>query len=187
MQSIRDLYSFSRRQPRRFFSALDEITPDGVVTRVQDELDRPPVESLRTLEDIANYARINLPSLAELKQWEPSEQRLQYLFIHRAYFRRPSEIVLAREYPSSDRRDNRSAVIDLLAFDGESRNPVIVELKRAEAVDPLFGVVLEALHHWVFLTRNCRLLAAVLQRAGHDCPNTCSVQLAIAAPTQYYV
>jgi hypothetical protein len=37
------------------------------------------------------------------------------------------------------------------------------------------------------LTRNCRLLAAVLQRAGHDCPDTCSVQLAIAAPTQYYV
>ena len=187
MRSIRDWYLLSRTGRRRFFADLNEITPEGLATLVQEELNESPVESLRTLEDIANYTRVDLPSLVELKQREPSEQSLQYVFMHRGYFRRPFEVVLAREYPSSDRRDNRSAVIDLVAFDKECRAPIIVELKRAEATDPLFGVVLESLHHWAFLSRNSWLLAAVLRRAGHDCPDTCSVQLAIAAPTQYYV
>ena len=153
MRSIRDWYSFSRTGRRRFFADLNQITPEGLATLVQEELNEPPVESLRTLEDIANYTRVDLPSLVELRQRDPSEQTLQYVFMHRGYFRRPFEVVLAREYPSSDRRDNRSAVIDLVVFDRECRNPLIVELERAKWTDPLFGVVLEALHHWVFLTQ----------------------------------
>ena len=58
MQSIRDWYLFSRTGRRQFFAGLDEIKPDGLVRLVQNELVRPPVESLRTLKDIVNYTRL---------------------------------------------------------------------------------------------------------------------------------
>jgi hypothetical protein len=76
--------------------------------------------------------------------------------------------VLAREYPSCDRREKRRAVIDLLAFDSESNNR-LVELKQAKATDTLFGVVLEALDTWIFFTRNSLCLAAVFGRVGWRC------------------
>ncbi|HKD05521.1 MAG TPA: hypothetical protein VKB79_06425 [Bryobacteraceae bacterium] len=187
MQSIRDWYCFSRDHRRHFLAGLGENTNAALVTLLQNELNQAPIKSLRTLEEIKNYKRESLPRLADLKQRKPDEQHLQYLFMHRGYFRQPFESVLTREYPSCDRRNERSAVIDLLGFDNKRKEPLIVELKRAEASDPLFGVVLEALHHWAFFSRNSRLLAAVLRRGGYDCPDTCSVQLAIAAPTEYYV
>ena len=168
MRSIRQWYLLSRTARRRFFEDLSAITPDDLVALVQAELKHDGVEALRTLEDIEKYRRVNLPSLAELKQRAPNEQTLQYFFMHRGRFRLPSEVVIAREYPSSDRRESRIAVVDLLAFDQDSRNPLIIELKRAQADDPLLGVILESLHHWVFLTRNARLLADVLRRAGND-------------------
>jgi len=187
MQSLRDWYCFSRNHRRQFLADLGENTNGALVTLIQNELNQPPIKSLRTLDDIKGYKRETLPCPTDLKQRTPNEQHLQYLFMHRGYFRHPFESVLTREYPSCDRRNDRSAVVDLLAFDNKRKQPLIVELKRAEATDPLFGVVLEGLHHWAFFCRNSLLLAAVLRRGGHDCPDACSVQLAIAAPTQYYV
>lgn len=94
--------------------------------------------------------------------------------------------MIAREYPSCDRREKRRAVIDLLVFDVEKNNSLLVELKQAKASDPLFGVVLEALDHWIFFTRNSRSLAAVLSQAGHRSQDS-PIQLAIAAPNKYFV
>ncbi len=188
MRSIRDWYLLSRTGSRsQFLAEIDRLTPDGLVDLVRHELKQAAVRSLRTLEDIANYRRVDLPSLAELKQRKPNEQTLQYFFMQRGYFRSRSEVVLAREYPSCDRREKRRAVIDLLAFDVENNNPLLVELKQAKANDPLFGVVLEALDHWIFFTRNFRWLAAVLSQVGHRCQDASPIQLAIAAPKEYFV
>jgi hypothetical protein len=71
-------------------------------------------------------------------------------------------------------------------FDVEKNNSLLVELKQAKSSDPLFGVVLEALDHWIFFTRNSRSLAAVLSQAGHRSQDS-PIQLAIAAPNKYFV
>jgi hypothetical protein len=188
MLSIRDWYLLSRGGSRgKFLAQLDCLSPEVLTDLVRHELELEPVGSLRALEALRNNARTALPSMAELKQMRPVEQTLQYFFMHRGYFQTCSEMVLAREYPTCDRTERRRAVADLLVFDGLNNCPLIVELKRAEATDPLFGVVLEALDHWVFLSRNRRALEEILSQEGYRCRDTCPVRLAIAAPRDYFV
>lgn len=86
MRSIRDWYLLSRKRRGQFFAEIDGLTSDGLVSLVRHELKQAAVNSLRTLEDIANYERAALPSLAELKRKKPNEQTLQYFFMHRRYF-----------------------------------------------------------------------------------------------------
>jgi hypothetical protein len=188
MQSIRDWYLLSRSGSRgEFFDQIGDLSPREFANLMRRELEHPPAQSLRSMDDIRKYKRVDLPPLVELKQKSPEEQILQYFFIHRGYFRFPFEIVLCREYPSSDRHVRRRAVIDLLAFDQENKRPILVELKRAKSTDPLFGAVLEALDHWIFFTRNRKLLSETLTLEGYRWGDGSPIPLAIAAPNDFFV
>ena len=88
----------------------------------------------------------------------------------------------------SSSKDDREGSVDLLAFDLDRRQPMLVELKPARASDSLTGVLLEVLSHWAFHMRYLpQFQQQVAQAEVVRSPVMQAPTVAIAAPESYFV
>jgi hypothetical protein len=189
---LRHWYEFSkgkwgRRRLSDFFVLLESCTPARFAKIVAADLQRPALGELRSLASIRQYSRRDTPTLDELLQRRPDEQTLQWLFLLRGYLQFTHEPIIERELPVSPAQVEREGWVDLLAFDVDRRQPILVELKRADANDSLTGVLLEVLSHWAFHIRYQHQFrqqiaeAEVVRSAEMLAPS-----VAIAAPHSYF-
>jgi hypothetical protein len=144
----------------------------------------PPRGVLRTKAELADLGRVKLPDIGDLRSREPTEQTLQWMFMHRGYFVETHQHIVWRELPTCCTGERAYGRADLVAFDTRAAQPIIVELKRTDATDALTRVVLEALWHWVFNIQHLAGLHALLSEFGH--PTRLRPRIAIAAPQAYF-
>lgn len=144
-----------------------------------------PTGHLRTKVELEELTRSVMPPILELKMRGPNEQTFQWMFMHRKHLLSSTECVLARELPTCCAGESVEGRADLLAFDQVLARPIIVELKCGTASDPLAGVVLEILSHWVFNVRHLADLTAQVNAFGYL--SSGSPRLAIVAPEGYYI
>jgi hypothetical protein len=141
---------------------------------------------LRTRQELEELDRELCPSLEDLRLRKPNEQTLQWVFLHRGYISSLNERVLCRELPSCcwGEKVAGKGRADLLAFDGELSQPMLVELKRADNDEPLCAVVLEILFHWCFHGQFHQSFELLLRE--FECGATRPMRLVIAAPVGYF-
>jgi hypothetical protein len=184
-QTIYDWYRLSRSGTRgAFLKALSALSPTLLAQMARGESALPPTSRTRKREELDALARTSLPSLAMLRASEPNEQTLQWLFLHRGYLAIPKQTVLLRELPNCHFDQPVAGRADLFAFDRQLQQPILIELKRAKALDPLTAAVLEILFHWVFHTRYRDDLEELIGSYGFACSTP--PQLVIAAPHLYF-
>jgi hypothetical protein len=192
-QSLRRWYEFSKGQGDRrsrsgFFALLDGCTAERFAEIVQEDLRQPALGDLRSLTSIRQNSRRNTPTIDELRRRAPDEQTLQWLFLLRGYLRFRHEAIIERELPVSPAKVDREGWVDLLAFDLDRRQPILVELKRAKASDSLTGVLLEVLSHWAFHMRYLRQFQQQVAQADVvGSPVMLAPTVVIAAPESYFV
>jgi hypothetical protein len=191
--SLRRWYEFSkgeagRRSRSSFFALIDGCTTERFAKIVAADLQRPAPGELRSLASIRQYFRRNTPTLDELRGPAPDEQTLQWFFMLRGYLHFKHEAIIERELPVSSSKDDREGSVDLLAFDLDRRQPMLVELKPARASDSLTGVLLEVLSHWAFHMRYLpQFQQQVAQAEVVRSPVMQAPTVAIAAPESYFV
>jgi hypothetical protein len=183
-RSIRDWYRLSKKDSSKFFNDLHLLDCSSLIAILQQDIALQPRGRLRTAAELESLSRTGLPSLDVCKAKGPDEQTLQWMFMHRRYFELAHERIVWRELPTCCAEETPEGWCDLLAFDEAQARPLLVELKRGSATDPLTGVLLEALWHWVFGVRHNADLNTQLRGFGHT-PNN-PPRLAVAAPDEYY-
>lgn len=141
---------------------------------------------LRTRQELEDLGRERCPPLEDLKLRKPNEQTLQWFFLHRGYISSLNELVLWRELPSCCWGETVTGKgrADLLAFDRELSQPMLVELKRADNNEPLCAVVLEILFHWCFHSQLHQSFELMLRE--FKCGPVRPMRLVIAAPVGYF-
>jgi hypothetical protein len=141
---------------------------------------------LRTRHELEELGREPCPPLEDLRLRKPNEQTLQWFFLHRGYIASSNERVLCRELPSCRCGETVAGKgrADLLAFDRELSQPMLVELKRADNDEPLCAVVLEILFHWCFHGQFHESFELLLRE--FECGPARPTRLVIAAPVGYF-
>jgi len=183
-RSIHDWYRLSKKYPRKFFRDLHFLDCSSLIATLQNDSTLQPRGHLRTAAELKGLSRTGLPSLGACKAREPDEQTLQWMFIHRCFFHVPHERIVWRELPTCCAEETPEGWCDLLAFDEVQARPLLVELKRGSATDPLTGVLLEALWHWTFGVQHSAEFKKQLCDFGYSTNNR--PRVAIAAPEEYY-
>jgi hypothetical protein len=188
---LRRWYEFSKGEAGNssdFYALLEQCMPERFAAIVTADLQRPAPGELRSLESIRRYSRRNPPTFEELQKREPNEQTLQWMFLLRGYLQFRHEVIIERELPVSPGGVDREGWVDLLVFDADRRQPVLVELKRAKANDSLTGVLLEVLSHWAFHMRYLhQFRQQVAQSEVVQSLDMVTPTVAIAAPESYFV
>lgn len=184
LRSIRDWYGLSETLGQ-FYSALPWLDGARLIEIVQADINSVPRGRLRTRQELEPRARCSAPALGALASATAREQTLQWMFIHRGYFAEPCEGILLRELPTCCAGEMRQGSADLLAYDQQAQQPILIELKRAAAGDPLTRCVLEVLWRWTFAVQH--LSAFEEQLAEFGCTPVLPVpRLAIAAPETFF-
>jgi hypothetical protein len=181
---VRHWYDHSKDSASAFFRDLEQLDCDTLVRLLGLETALSPRGSLRTKVQLEALNRAQRPSIQDLQMREPDEQTLQWMFMHRKHLLSISEEVAFRELPTCCEGESVEGRADLLAFDQLRKQPIIVELKRKTASDPLSGVVLEALSHWAFNVRHLADFKSLLFEFG--CVAEELPRVVIAAPEGYY-
>lgn len=156
----------------------------ALIETLQSDIALSPRGRLRSRKELDDLKRTNVPTLEELRKQGPNEQTLQWMFMRRTYFGSVSQSVLLRELPTSCSGQSVEGRADLLVYDEVQSRPILVELKRARATDPLTRVVLEALSHWVFHVQHWEEFQSQLGQLGYIGANRPGI--AIAAPETYF-
>jgi hypothetical protein len=176
-----------RGRRSRFFALLEACTSEKFEKIIREDLARPALGGLRSLEAIRNSSRRNSPSLEQLRNAAPDEQTLQWFFIYRGYLQFERERVIERELPVSPAGVPRQGWVDILAFDERANRPILVELKQARARDSLTGVLFELLGHWAFHMRYLEEFRRQLAEGGvFRTDGMLSPSIVIAAPRAYF-
>jgi len=170
--------------PRRFLSAVPDLGVSALVRLTERAIAQPPRGRLRSKAELADLGRVSLPALTDFRDRLPTEQTLQWMFMHRGFLVEQHEQIVWRELPTCCSGERAYGRADLLAFDRKSNQPIIVELKRATATDPLSRCVLEVLWHWTFNVQHLAGFNAVLSEL--DCHCDALPRAVIAAPRSYF-
>jgi hypothetical protein len=184
--TIRGWYELSKKDRTAFFRALRHLESETVRKMLADQTALPPRGRLRTVEELSALPRTSWPSVNDLRaRGRSDEYALQCMFAHRGFFAAPSQKFLWREFPTCCADEMPEGWADLLIFDTNLFRPSLVELKDADANDPLTGVVLETLSHWAFHVQHLTEFLEVLHlfdvQPVHAVPG-----IAIAAPEHYF-
>lgn len=184
-RTIREWYNRSRGGTRgKFLSEIASLDCAALIAQLQRECLIPPAGRMRTRTELDACGRKAAPTVQTLQADACDEQTLQWMFLHRGYLLAPIERVLRRELPTCCAGQMPIGWADLLAFDTECMQPILVELKRAEANDPLSAVVLELLSHWVFQVRHIGCFNALIGDYGYAA--RLPMRLVIGAPEAYF-
>jgi hypothetical protein len=184
--SIFDWYQLSQKRKKQFLEQIRDL--DGITLRDLAIRERDLTSSgrLRSRAELEELSRTDLPPIEDLRIRTPREQTLQWFFMHRHYLAEPTERVLCRELPSccwGETIDGKGRA-DLLAFDRDYAEPILVELKRAKSEAPLCAAVMEILYHWGFYQR----FSTSFRKLMHDygCNSSGNIRLLISAPDEYF-
>ena len=185
-RSLRDWYDLSREEPRRFLEELPTLDCGALLETLNAEIGIAARGPLRTKKELYALCRTPVPSVLELQKKTPNEQTLQWMFMHRGCFASETEIVVYRELPICCAGETLGGHgrADLLVFDQSQGRAVLVELKCATARDPLSGVVLEVLLHWIFNIQHREQFHQQLSDLGYVSKNP--LGMAICAPRAYF-
>jgi hypothetical protein len=184
-QTIYEWYQLSREQGP-FLMQIRDLDENRVRALAAREKDLVGEGRLRTRRELEMLHRTRPPALEELKLRPPDEQTLQWCFLDRRYLSSPTERVLYREFPSGrwgETLDGKGRS-DLLAFDRDYSEPILVELKRASSTMPLSAAVMEILYHWSFHQKFLLSFKALLH--SYACTASAATRLVIAAPDEYF-
>lgn len=172
-------------QSRAFFEAVPYLDGVSLARMAMTDAMTPARGVLRTKAQLTDLGRVLLPDLDNLRSREPTEQTLQWMWMHRGHFAERQQKIVWRELPTCCAGERAFGRADLLAFDTDALQPIIVELKKATATDALTRTVLEAFWHWVFNMQHLASLEAMLCEFGHQ-PRL-PPRIAIAAPRAYFI
>ena len=183
-ENIRDWYRLSENLTT-FYASIPHLDVKTLAKTMKADLLVPPRGRLRTRVELEREARAQPPPIETLRMASPREQTLQWMFMHRGYLAETSDKILTREVPTCCAGETRHGAADLLAYDNVNRRPIIVELKRASAGDPLTRCVLEVLWHWTFTVQHIAEFQNQLAEFGCE-PVSFIPTLAIAAPESFF-
>ena len=85
---------------RSYFRDLPTLDCDALMGALALETSLPPTGRLRTKVELEELSRSLVPAIRDLAMRGPSEQTLQWMFMHRNRLLSLTECVLARELPT---------------------------------------------------------------------------------------